>query len=312
MNKFYINTDNEISGPYTAKQILEMNLRNDTLVKEESINEWVPFSKFDWDVAEQKLIQKLPESSDLNKLTDKTDDLPTHDDLPKLRREVDRQNASPKVNKTKKNGKGKYWVLITCFLISSIVLGVLYLIASDDLSYYRSEYHRANRERNEYRDKYENASSTTSSLRSEISSLRQERDNAKSELSKISSSYPIIINDISIANTQKGGGTINDYGYTIYSSNARFLTPRIKYRGLCSGTKTLKVKWYLPNGSVLTGTTSSGGYSQSHSVYISSGENTLTLEGWGWETPGNYKSGSYRIEIWYENTCLKSKTFTIY
>ena len=142
--------------------------------------------------------------------------------------------------------------------------------------------------------------------------LKQERDNAKSELSKISFSYPIIINDISIANTQKDGGTINDYGYTIYSSNARFLTPRIKYRGLCSGTKTLKVKWYLPNGSVLTGTTSSGGYSQSHSVYISSGENTLTLEGWGWETPGNYKSGSYRIEIWYENTCLKSKTFTIY
>ena len=201
--------------------------------------------------------------------------------------------------------KGGYWFFIVLFAIAAIILGVLYAEADD-------KYSRANRERNEYRDKYENASSTTSSLRSEISSLRQERDNAKSELSKISSSYPIIINDISIANTQKGGGTINDYGYTIYSSNARFLTPRIKYRGLCSGTKTLKVKWYLPNGSVLTGTTSSGGYSQSHSVYISSGENTLILEGWGWETPGNYKSGSYRIEIWYENTCLKSKTFTIY
>ena len=166
--------------------------------------------------------------------------------------------------------KGGYWLFIVLFAIATIIFGVLYAAADN-------KYSRANRERNEYREKYENASSTTSSLRSEISRLKQERENAKSELSKISSSYPSIINDISIANTQKGGGTINDYGYTIYSSNARFLTPRIKYRGLCSGTKTLKVKWYLPNGSVLTGTTSSGGYSQSHSVYISSGENTLTL-----------------------------------
>lgn len=314
MNKFYINTDNKISGPYTAKQILEMNIRNDTLVKEESINEWVPFSKFDWDVAEQKLIQKQPESSDLNKLTDKTDDLTTHDDLPKLRREVDRQKASPKVNKTEQNGKGKYWILITCFLISSIVLGILYLIASDDLSYYRSEYHRANRERNEYRNKYESASSTTSSLRSEISSLEHELDNAKSELSdlknKVSNTYPLIITDIEIANVTYDGDIITNYGNSIYESTTMYLQPRIKYTGLCSGTKTLKVKLYCPDGSLSTGSYST--YSYSDDAYLYEGENSFTLSGWGNENKGNWRSGTYRIEIWYENTCLKSKTFTIY
>lgn len=197
MNKFYINTDNKISGPYTAKQILEMNLRNDTLVKEESINEWVPVSKFDWDVAEQKLIQKLPESSDLK--------------------------------------------------------------------------------------------------------------------NKVSNTYPLIITDIEIANVTYDGDIITNYGNSIYESTTMYLQPRIKYTGLCSGTKTIKVKWYNPDGTIHRGTSSPPGFSQSQSMYVYSGDNnTYTLSGWGNSSKGHWRSGTYRIEIWYENTCLKSKTFTIY
>ena len=92
-----------------------------------------------------------------------------------------------------------------------------------------------------------------------------------------------------------------------------YLQPRIKYYGISSGTKTLKVKWFNPEGSLRTGTSSPYGFSQSDSHYIYSGaDNTLTMNGWGNETKGHWKAGTYRIEIWYGNTCLKSKSFTIY
>lgn len=203
--------------------------------------------------------------------------------------------------------KGGYWFFIVLFAIASIILGVLYAEADD-------KYSRANRERNEYRNKYENASSTTSSLQSEISSLKQERDNARSELSKlknkISSTYPLIINDIEIANKYKGGNIETDFGRTIYSSSTMYLTPKIEYYGLSSGTKTLKVKLYRPDGSLSTGSYST--YSYSDDAYLYEGENSYTLSGWGNENKGHWRSGTYRIEIWYENSCLKSKTFTIY
>lgn len=203
--------------------------------------------------------------------------------------------------------KGGYWFFIVLFAIAAIILGVLYAEADD-------KYSRANRERTEYRNKYESASSTTSSLRSEISSLRQERDNVKSELSnlknKVSNTYPLIITDIEIANVTYDGDIITNFGNSIYESTTMFLKPRIKYMGLCSGTKTLKVKLYCPDGSLSTGSYST--YSYSDDAYLYEGENSFTLSGWGNVNKGNWRSGTYRIEIWYENTCLKSKTFTIY
>ena len=199
--------------------------------------------------------------------------------------------------------KGGYWFFIVLFAIAAIILGVFVC--------------RANRERNEYRNKYENASSTTSSLRSEINSLKQERDNAKSELSnlknKVSNTYPLIITDIEIANVTYDGDIHTNYGNSLYGSSTMYLQPRIKYTGLSSGNKTIKVKWYNPDGSISRGTSSPPGFSQSQSMYVYSGDNNAyTLPGWGNSNKGSWRSGTYRIEIWYENTCLRSKIFTIY
>jgi hypothetical protein len=106
---------------------------------------------------------------------------------------------------------------------------------------------------------------------------------------------------------------MTNFGNTIYSSGTMYLQPRIEYTGLTSGTKTLKVKWYNPDGTIRSGTTSPSGFSQSESMYVSRGDNnTYTLNGWGNSAKGNWRSGTYRIEIWYDNTCLKAKTFTIY
>lgn len=202
--------------------------------------------------------------------------------------------------------KGGYWFFIIVFAIAAVIWGMLYIEADEN-------YSRASRERYEYKEKYEEA---TTSMRSQISSLEQERDNAKSELSslksRVSNTYPLIINDIEIANVTYDGDIQTNYGNTLYGSSTMYLRPRIKYIGLTSGDKTLKVKWYNSDGTIRRGTSSPSGFSQSESVYIYNGDNTCTLSGWGNSTKGHWRSGTYRIEIWYENVCLKAKTFTIY
>lgn len=175
-------------------------------------------------------------------------------------------------------GKGKYWFfIIILFIIISAILGVLY-------GYYRWEYYDA----------------------------REELSEANTVINDVAEVFPISIKDIEIGNIYKDGDIETNYGERIYEYNTMYLKPRIKYIGLESGTKTFKVKWYTPSGYLSRGDSSPSGFSQADDEYISKGNNTLTLSGWGNERKGNWSSGTYRIEIWHENTCLKSKTFKIY
>lgn len=166
-------------------------------------------------------------------------------------------------------------------------------------------------------NKYTRMMSKTSSLRNEISEMEIERDNALTELSdfksSVGSTFPIVITDIEIANVYNDGTIETDYGNSLYDYRTLYLKPRITYTGLMSGTKEFKIKWVMPSGSLRTGNSSPSGYSFSESAYVSEGtDNTLELMGWGNDNSGNWSSGRYRVEIWYENVCLKSKDVRIY
>lgn len=47
--KFYIQMDGETYGPYSAKEVRDLQLMDDILVTEESMNEWLPAGRFDFD-----------------------------------------------------------------------------------------------------------------------------------------------------------------------------------------------------------------------------------------------------------------------
>lgn len=203
-----------------------------------------------------------------------------------------------------------YWVALIALLIGCVVLFVMYNDAHSDYEYQYSQRRLAE-------SKLKTAQERVSSLESEKYTLESEKHSAEEALAtlqqKVGNSYPLIISNIEIANSYRGGNIETDFGNTIYSSRTMYLTPRIKYYGIASGTKTLKVKWFKPDGTMSSGTSSPYGFSQSDSHYIYSGpDNSITMSGWGNETKGHWRAGTYRIEIWYENTCLKSKTFTIY
>ena len=194
-------------------------------------------------------------------------------------------------------------IAIIFLVLATIILSALYVDAIKSRDYWYQE----------YIDEGEKYDQQLEEVSNELRIVKQQLAEKESLLSSIANNnIPLIITDIQIGNTYYNGNIETNYGSTIYSRNTMYLTPRIKYMGLVSGNKTLKVKWYNPSGTLSTGTSSTNGYSQSNSYYVSKGQNTLTLHGWGNETKGHWGSGTYKIEIWYENKCLSSKSFTIY
>jgi hypothetical protein len=129
---------------------------------------------------------------------------------------------------------------------------------------------------------------------------------------EVAATYPIIINEIEIGNVHGDGMIATYYGNTIYSYNTMYLKPKISYIGLRDGSCTLKVKLYDNYGNLRSGTGSPRGYSYSCNETICEGNNVLYLDGWGNDTKGYWSSGTYRIEVWYNDMCLKSDRFTIY
>ncbi len=192
-------------------------------------------------------------------------------------------------------GKGGYWFFIILFIIISIILGLLY-VEADNYNY------QLNRELSDKDNVIQILSTQFAECQSELQDIQN----------KISGTNPLIITDIKIGNTYGGGAIETNYGNTLYSKNTMYLAPYIEYIGFYSGYKKLMVKWFYPDGSLSTGSSSPSGFSTSYDAYIYKGKNTITLSGWGNSDKGYWGSGTYRIEIWYGNSCLKSKTFTIY
>lgn len=120
------------------------------------------------------------------------------------------------------------------------------------------------------------------------------------------------IYDILIGNTTNNYDVITDFGQTIYSSETMYLAPRIRYKSYANRSYKFDVKWIKPDGSIHRGDSSPAGYSQSKSYYLSYGEGTKELDGWGSKTKGHWKAGKYAIEIWCNGTLLKRQEFRIH
>ena len=117
---------------------------------------------------------------------------------------------------------------------------------------------------------------------------------------------PIAVSDIQIKN---GDG---EYEEDIYSSNSTYIYPRMTAYSLMSGSIDLYVKFYSPNGLTTGSDVVPSGYSYKSTVSLQVFQNqTISLAGWGSSTKGTWPAGSYRIEIWYDNICLGSKSFYI-
>lgn len=153
-------------------------------------------------------------------------------------------------------------------------------------------------------------------LKKDMTSLSQERDQAIKEFSdfkeNLGISLPFYITDVHMGNVYYDGRIETQYGAPIRSANTMFLAPRIFYVGVVAGNRKLYVKLFHPDGTLSIGTSSPKGYSMQSTVYIGTGRGRQELGSWGNSSKGSWSAGNYRIEIWYNNGCIFTKTFTIY
>lgn len=135
--------------------------------------------------------------------------------------------------------------------------------------------------------------------------LETDLNGVKSILENISENTPIIITNAEV----KNGG--ENYGDQIYSNSTTFIYTKLTIYSLIEGDATFFVKFYAPYG-LSEGNTSPSGYSFSDEHKLSKfQEQTVYLSGWGNKVKGNWRSGSYRIEIWFKDKFLYEKKFTI-
>ena len=214
------------------------------------------------------------------------------------------QEANTNLERKKKQYS---FVILLALIILGCGVGLFFL--NDNLNSTRGELEQANQTISNKNSEISELNSTIESKNREIKQEKERYSNLESEIASVA---PFVITRVEIGSTYKGGGMETDFGSTLYRSRARFLTPKIYYRGFTSGSYTIKTKWYRPSGSLITGDSSPYGYSQSNSNSFSKGSNDLQLEGWGYESAGNWDTGTYKLEIWCNDKCVFIKSFTIY
>lgn len=122
------------------------------------------------------------------------------------------------------------------------------------------------------------------------------------------------IHKIEFANADADRNIINQYGFTLYASEIRFLMPRITYDGILDELRYVVIysKIINPNGSIQTSNNSPSGYTFSNSFLVEPGMgNTYELTCWGNSEGKSFVSGDYQYEVWYEGHCIYQTSFTI-
>ena len=199
------------------------------------------------------------------------------------------------------------FVILLAMIILGCSVGLFFL--NDNLNSTKSELEQANQAISNKNNKISELTSTIDNKNKELEQKKRKYLNLESEIASVA---PFVITRVEIGSTYSGGNIETDFGNTLYRSRARFLTPKVYYRGFSSDSYTIKTKWYRPDGSLVTGDNSPYGYSQSSRYYFSKGSDDIQLDGWGYNSAGNWDTGTYKLELWCNDKCVFVKNFTIY
>lgn len=131
----------------------------------------------------------------------------------------------------------------------------------------------------------------------------------------IGQTYPLLISSVQMGNLNSDGSKETDYGNRIYSSYTYYLEPRIEYRGFTTGNVFLKMKLYLPDGTLWRDNASLRDCTRTSRI-SSTMNATKKINTSDFRVSGGYRGywrrGTYRIEFWYnDRVCLYSGTFNI-
>ena len=123
---------------------------------------------------------------------------------------------------------------------------------------------------------------------------------------------PFDIISMDFAFTKNNGEIITNYGEKLYSSKSQYISSKAKVKVLRGEPCTVQCKLYS-RGKLSTGEDSSNGYTYERELFFfTPGRFEENLGGWGNSTPGNWLSGNYRFEVWYNGEKIGEERFTLY
>ena len=259
---------------------------------------------------EEKLRRKLSESEKTSKLLKKSlaeayvkidksvCDENLKDQITTKDKEIERLKCATKKKKKKNN------VIYLLFFILSVLLGAVvinyYIVSVDkqsEINYLKGSKNSIDKELQKLKYSQQN--------------VKNENEKLQQKLDEIAIYHPIIIKSLKIGNVYKNSTLETNFGEIIYASNSMFLQPQIEYIGIKSNKKITLYQKIFKSGVLSSGSSSPVGYSTKTDVNLLD-EGKIALTGWGGENKGNWSSGSYRYEIWYNNMCIKALDFYLY
>jgi len=126
---------------------------------------------------------------------------------------------------------------------------------------------------------------------------------------------PIQIRTIEFVNVDYYGNTISTYGSAFKQNQIRYIRPRISFNSQveCGRNINFYAKYIEPNGQVMQGNNSPSGYTFYNDYYVSPDQRNSTMElvGWGNNTKSIYSSGTYKVEIWYNEALIAFDSFNV-
>ena len=120
--------------------------------------------------------------------------------------------------------------------------------------------------------------------------------------------------DIEFSNEDENDKTLTPYGGTLYAQEMKYLIPRLRYNGLATEDKTVRLffKIITPSGALERGQSSPEGFTYSYECTVKPGTNqNLVLSGWGNNNGGSYQEGTHRFELYYNGRKLYAKEFEV-
>jgi hypothetical protein len=199
-------------------------------------------------------------------------------------------------------------------LVAVIILGIIGIAVSSGIGY--SKYKEMESHSLYWRGEYEDMSQRYEDMSQRYEDMSQRYEDMSQRYEEVNNILNMEITAITAGNQDQNRTQITRPGDRLSASQMRFLYPVITYNSNVAKSVTLFVKIIRPNGELLYNSSASPpNYTFKQTVQIRNDTNlSETLQGWGWNDPApdQYNSGTWTIEVWYNDVCLKSQKIRIY
>jgi len=207
-------------------------------------------------------------------------------------------------------------------LIVTIILGILISIFA--MYGYYNEMEKLNEKYSSINSQFNESNEQSNELKTQYDELKKQYDNTRIQNREINTKYNNLLKDYenskniwkfeitSITFGNWDNSWIDYPGTPLISALMRYLKPVIIYNSNVNEDITFYIKIIQPNGQLENNSGSPYDFTYSYTAQIYHGsDQSLYLGDWGRNDQSIFEAGTWTVEVWYNNVCLKSEKVKI-